>query len=115
LNSIPSARSVGGDVEAFLNRTLTGKKLTDDQVKQVDTILGEIEHLAQSKQERANQTLTKMNAATSVDELKKIDNEYRNQGQSAEGGRFQVGDKTYNIPPDKVKDFLADNPNARKL
>jgi hypothetical protein len=85
LNSIPSARSVGGDVEAFLNRTLTGKKLTDDQVKQVDTILGEIEHLAQSKQERANQTLTKMNAATSVKELKDIDDEYRNQGQQANG------------------------------
>jgi hypothetical protein len=90
LNAELSHRGIKRDMEGWLN-SLSGKgNMSAEDVKQFNDVLGAIESTATKKQGLYNDTLDKLNGAKSVDDVRRIEQDYRHA--SAGGG---VSGKTF--------------------
>jgi hypothetical protein len=78
LNSISQART-GAKWSEMAQHIATGKSLTQDQVTQLQSLLGDVHELVSQKERVLNAGLDKMNFATSPQEIKDADSMLRKQ------------------------------------
>jgi hypothetical protein len=89
LNMIAHARGIQGDFEGFVNK-LSGKgQLTGEQKQQIIDVLDQAASRLQVKQQIANETLDKINGASSRQEIIQADKEARQKlGDYEKTGHF---------------------------
>lgn len=83
LNSIPAARGLPGGFDQLINNLMGSGKLTGETQRQVDEVLAQVEEIASRKQAMVNGVMDRATSAKTPDELRKIEQDYRHQAQTA--------------------------------
>ena len=90
LNMIAHARGIQGDVEGFINKVSGKGVLAPEQQKQFTQILDDVKARVMAKQQIANETLDKINSASSREEVVQADKQARQKFQQLEKyGHFE--------------------------
>jgi hypothetical protein len=90
LNMIGKARGIGGDVQAFVQKLSSGKKLTPDQQKQLTDLLDDVHDRVIYKQGIAQEALDKINSGASRNEIIAADKDARKLLADYEGGTVKM-------------------------
>ena len=90
LNMIAKARGIGGDVEAFVQKLSSGKKLTPDQQKQLTGLLDDVHDRVIYKQGIEQEALDKINSGASRNEIIAADKDARKLMADYEGGTVKM-------------------------
>lgn len=112
LNAIANAR-VGGPYAAWLQKTFTGKSLSQEQRKQISDLMEDIGERIRQKQAIAGQAEDEISAAPTREAAISAAQKYRKMLDDLESGKSSSG-KTFKIPAEQVSEFLKDYPNAVK-
>ena len=123
LNSIASARNIGGDFQAWIQKLSSGKGLTPDQQRQLIQVLDDAKVLISQKQQIANDALNKINGARSRTDIVQADKEARQSLMDMEKGGGTTGQIKVQIPghdpgmidASRKDEFLKKYPNAKVL
>ena len=110
LNSIAHARGIAGDFDGWIN-SISGKgKLSDDQVKQLNTILGDVDAKIQEKLQNQSKYLDQLSNAGSAKDVRDIRSQYRHEllGESSQGNAAPP-QRPAGVPSNAVWDQTRNN------